>query len=101
MRLKKCLLCGVRIGAVKGRSRGHRAHAEDVGLAGLPIELGPAFVPIHLRLYTELIRLRDEDLLLSKAHGLLAFSYILAHRGLCDVDLGISRRRRIQMRCAV
>jgi len=43
--LEKCLLRGVRIGAVKGCSRGHRAHAEDVDLARLAIELSLDLVP--------------------------------------------------------
>src|SRR5665213_3278605 len=86
MGLEKSLLRGMRIGPVKGRPRGHRAHAEDVHLATLTIKLNPAFVPIHLRLAAELIGLRYENLMPGKAHGHLALSDIAAHRRLCDID---------------
>src|SRR6202007_715609 len=46
VRFKKCLLRGVRIGPVEGRSRGHRAHAEDIDLARLAVELCPNLVPV-------------------------------------------------------
>jgi hypothetical protein len=72
---------------VKGRSRGHRAHAEDVDLARLAIELGLDLVPIHLRFVAKVIGLRDEDLMLQKPHRLPALAHILAHRGLADDNL--------------
>src|SRR5665213_1365942 len=86
MGLEKSLLRGMRIGPVKGRPRGHRAHAEHVHLATLTIELNPAFVPIHLRLAAELIGLRYENLMPNKARGDLALSDIAAHRRLRDFD---------------
>src|SRR6202790_2082772 len=86
MGLKKRLLRGVRIGPVKGPSRGHRAHTEDVHLATLTIELHPAFVPIHLRLAAELIGLQYENLMSGKAHGHLALSYIGTYRRLRNID---------------
>jgi len=72
MRFQKRLLGGVRIGPVKRPAAGHAAHAEHVYFAGHPIKLHPAFIPIHLRLTTELIRLRHKNLMTQKAHGRLA-----------------------------
>jgi len=65
---------------VKGRSAGHRAHAEHVHLARLAIEQHPAFIPVHLRLAAELIGLRHKDLVPKQAHGRLAHAHIPANR---------------------
>src|ERR1051326_4093207 len=69
MRFQKCLLGGVRISPMEGATAGHAAQAEHIGLAGLAVELDPAFVPIHLRLATELVRLRHECLMSQQTHG--------------------------------
>src|SRR5205814_7716809 len=61
---------------------GHAAQAEHVCLAGLSVELDPAFVPIHLRLSTELIGLRHKDLVPQQAHGSLPGAHILTNRRL-------------------
>ena len=44
------------IGAVKGRSRSHRAHAEDIDLTRLAIELGLNLVPINLCFVAKVVR---------------------------------------------
>jgi hypothetical protein len=75
------------LAVVKGRSRGHRAHAKDVDLARLVVKLCLDLVPIHLRFVAKVVGLRDEDLGLQKPHRLFALAHILAHRGLADDNL--------------
>ena len=69
VRFQKGLLIGVRISPMKSAAAGHAAQAEHVCLAGLTVELHRAFVPIHLRLATELIGLRHKNLMPQQAHG--------------------------------
>jgi len=83
MRFQKRLLIGVRISPMKGATAGHAAQAEHVRLSGLAVELDPAFVPIHLRLATELIRLRHKDFMPQQAHGSLPGAHILTNRRFC------------------
>src|SRR5664279_2075687 len=83
MRFQKRLLIGVRISPMKGATAGHAAQAENVRLAGLAVELDPAFVPIHLRLATELIRLRHKDFMPQQAHSSLPGAHILTNRRFC------------------
>src|ERR1039457_5521955 len=85
MRFQKRLLGGVRIGPVKSPAAGHAAHAEHVHLAGHTIKLHPALIPIHLRLNTQQVGLRNTDLRTKKADARLAEAYIPSDRRSRDV----------------
>src|SRR5207249_5216004 len=48
VRFQKGLLAGVRVGAMKPRTTGHAANAEDKNLLPFAFDLRPRFVPVDL-----------------------------------------------------
>src|ERR1035437_4922170 len=62
VRFQKRLLAGVREGAMEGSSAGHAAHAKDVSLLPLAVDIRVRFIPVHLRLSTPNVALRNERL---------------------------------------
>src|SRR5713226_6500583 len=63
VRFQKCLLAGVREGAMEGSSTGHAAHAKYVGQLPLSADIRVSFIPVHLRFSTPNVGLRNERLL--------------------------------------
>jgi hypothetical protein len=60
MGFEKRLLCGVRIGPVKGVARAHAAHGEELQLHNFAAQLGHALKPVHLSFLAQLVALRHE-----------------------------------------
>src|SRR5467141_403475 len=63
VRFQKRLLAGVREGAMESSSAGHAPHAKYVGQLSLSADIRVSFIPVHLRLSTPSIGLRNERLL--------------------------------------
>lgn len=82
--LQKRLLGGVAVGAVKGAAAGHRAHAEDLQLDALAIEVGVSLVPVDLGFLAPIVGLRHEGLPADQAERAFALMHIVAHRALRD-----------------
>src|SRR5579871_933860 len=81
VRFQERLLVGMRIGSMKGASARHAAHAELVGLAPLPVELHPSFIPVHLPFAAPSVRLRHKSLPPQQTHGGSSFTHVPSHRG--------------------
>ena len=60
--VQKCLLTGVREGAMERSSTGHAAHAKYVGQLPLSANICVSFIPVHLRFSTPIVGLRNERL---------------------------------------
>src|SRR5215468_1535459 len=63
MRFQKCLLAGVREGAMESSSAGHAPHAKHIGLLSLFPDVRVGFVPVHLGFLSPTVRLRNERFL--------------------------------------
>ena len=74
------LLVGMRIRPMKPAPAGHAAHAEQVRLAHLAVQLRPTFVPVHLPFAAPRIRLGDEGLPPQQSHAGLLVPHVLPYR---------------------
>src|SRR6516225_9614650 len=63
MRFQKCLLAGVREGAMESSSAGHAPHAKHIGLLSLFPDVRVGFVPVHLGFLSPTVGLRNEHFL--------------------------------------
>ena len=86
MRLKKCLLCGMRISPVVGRAAGHRAHLEDLQLDPFAAQNRPGFIPIHLCFRAPRVRLRHEHFAVFHSQLLPPTPHITADRTLAAAE---------------
>ena len=86
MSLEKCLLGGMSIGPVIGRTAGHRAHLEDLQLDAFATQNGPGFIPIHLRFRAPRVRLRHEYFAALQPQLLPPPSHVAANRALAPAE---------------
>ena len=86
VRFQKRLLAGVREGAMESSSAGHAAHAKYVGQLSLSADIRVSFIPVHLRLSTPSIGLRNERLLADQSQLNLPLPNVSTNRGLSSVD---------------
>ena len=64
---QKRLLRGSQIGAMIGRSTGHRPHLEHLELDPLAVQIGIRFIPVDLRFHAPVVALRHEGLQTSQS----------------------------------
>src|ERR1019366_4906213 len=82
VRFQKRLLRGPQIGAMIGRSAGHRTQREHLQLDPLAIQVGIGFIPIDLGFDAPVVALRHKGLAPGQPQRLFALRHILPHRAL-------------------
>jgi hypothetical protein len=84
--LQKCLLTGVREGAMERSSTCHAAHAKYVGLFSLSPDIGESLIPVHLRFFSPNVGLRNKGLVLNQFQFNFPLANITTNRALGDSD---------------
>src|ERR1035438_9960826 len=79
---QKRLLRGPQVGAMIGRSAGHRTKRKHLQLDTLAIQVGIGFIPINLGFDTPVVALRHKGLAPGQPQRFFALRHILPHRAL-------------------
>src|SRR5260370_3372896 len=87
MCFQKCLLAGVRKGAMEGSSTGHAVHAKYVRQLPLSADIRVRFIPVHLRFSAPSVELWNVRIALEQRKHDLPFANVASNQGLAHFYL--------------